>query len=130
MGQDELGQPGGAEDVDLELVAGFVQGHVFQRAVGAVAGVVDQDVDAACLGEDLLDTGLHGCVVGDVHRQGADAGLGEVLHPFDAPGGGVDRVAEPCEFNAVASPIPDEPPVTRATLPAVVLIILGSFRRT
>jgi hypothetical protein len=45
-GPDELGEPGRAEDVDLELVAGLGQGHIFQRAVGTVAGVVDHDVDA------------------------------------------------------------------------------------
>ena len=122
VGQDELGEPGGAEDVDLELVAGLGQGHVFERAVGAVAGVVDQHVDAAFFGEDLLDPGLHRLVVGDVHRQRADTGRGEVLHPLYPPSRGVGRVAEFLELKAVASPIPEEPPVTSATLVDKVVI--------
>ena len=41
--------------------------HVLERAVRAVAGVVDEDVDPAGVGDDLLDAGDHRGVVRDVH---------------------------------------------------------------
>jgi hypothetical protein len=61
--QDELGESRGAEHVDFELAAGFFHRYVFDGAVGAVAGVVDQDVDAALLGEDPVDPGPHRLMV-------------------------------------------------------------------
>ena len=91
--QDELSESRGAEHVDFELAAGFFHRYVFDGAVGAVAGVVDQDVDAALLGEDPVDPGPHRLLVGDVHCQRADTGLGEVSHALDPPGRGVDGVA-------------------------------------
>jgi len=79
-------------------VPGLGQRHVLDGAVGAVAGAVDQDVDPALFGEDALDSGLHGFLVGDIHRQGADARGGEVIHAFCSPGRGVGGVAEFSQF--------------------------------
>lgn len=42
--QDQLGHPGKAKDVHLELAPALGQVHLFQRPEGPVAGVVDQDV--------------------------------------------------------------------------------------
>ena len=89
-GQDELDQPGGAEQVHVELAAGLVQRHVLDGSVGAVAGVVDQDVDAAGLGEDLLDAQRGRFLVGDVHGERSDAALAQVGHPVGAAGHAVD----------------------------------------
>ena len=47
--QDELRQPGQAEDINLQLPAGFFDGHVLDGAEGAVTGIVDQDVDPASM---------------------------------------------------------------------------------
>jgi hypothetical protein len=96
--QDELGQPSRAEDVDLELVASLVHRDVLNRAVGAVAGVVHEHVNATRVGNDLFDSGLQRGVVGDVHGDGVDARLGEVVRALDAAGGGVDGVAGLGEF--------------------------------
>ena len=93
-GQDELGQAGQAEDVDLELAARLGQRHILDRAVGAVAGVVDEHVDPAGLGDDPLDERRERGVVGDVDAGDLDAGLGQRGHPVHAPGGGVDAVPE------------------------------------
>ena len=92
--QHELRQAHRAEHVDVELAARLVERHVLDGAVGAIAGVVDQDVDAAGLGDDLLDTGAHGVVVGDVHRQRPDAAARELLEALGAARGAVDGVAE------------------------------------
>ena len=54
MRGDELGEARQTEDVDLELAAGLVDRDVLDGAVGAVAGVVDQDVDASGLLQDCL----------------------------------------------------------------------------
>ena len=79
--QRQLGEPDRAEHVDLELAAALVDLDVFQCAVRAVAGVVDQHVDAAGLLDDARYAVLHGLVVRDVHRQWVDAVLGELLEP-------------------------------------------------
>ncbi len=92
-GQDELDQAGGAEEIHLELAASFLQRHVLDSAVGAVARVVHQDVDAAGLGEDLLDAQSRGFVVGDIHREGLDAALAQVLHPIGTAGHAVHQEA-------------------------------------
>ena len=69
----ELDEPREPEDVDLELPSRLVDRHVLDRAVGPVAGVVDQDVDAALLVDHPLDAGDHRRVVGDVHGEGVHA---------------------------------------------------------
>jgi len=50
-----LDEAGGAEEVDLELVAGVIEWHVFGCAVEPESGAVDEYVDPALLGNDLLD---------------------------------------------------------------------------
>ena len=77
-------EPRQAEDVDLELPPGLVDRHVLDGAVGPVARVVDQHVDATLLVDDPLHAGDHRRVVGDVHREGVHASLGEPGHPVDA----------------------------------------------
>ena len=98
MRGDELGEAPQTEDVDLELAAGLVDRDVLDGPVGAVAGVVDQDVDAAGLLQDAVHAGVHGGVVGHVHGQRADAVSGQGLETVSAAGGAVDDVAQRLEL--------------------------------
>ena len=49
--------------------------HLVEHGVAGDAGIVDQDVDRAEIGLDLLDAGDAGVVVGDRPFVGLDAGL-------------------------------------------------------
>ena len=93
-----MGEASQAEDVDLELAAGLVDRDVLDGPVGAVAGVVDQDVDAAGLLQDAVDAGAHGGVVGHVHGQRADAIGGQGLETVGTTGRTVDDVAQRLEL--------------------------------
>ena len=62
------------------------------------SGVVDEDVDAPGLADDLFGPGLQRGIVGDVHGDRVDAGVLQMLHAFDAAGAGVHGVAGPGEF--------------------------------
>ena len=95
---DQLGEATQAEDVDLELTAGLVDRDVLDGPVGAVAGVVDQDVDAAGLLQDAVHAGGHRGVVGHVHGQRADTVGGQGLEAVGAAGRTVDDVAQRLEF--------------------------------
>jgi hypothetical protein len=53
--QDRLGHPHDAVDVDVEDVLRLPDGELLGGAVGADAGVVDQDVDAPEPVDHLLD---------------------------------------------------------------------------
>ncbi len=90
--QDGLGRPGGCEDIDLELGVALVRGNVFEGAVGAVAGIVDQDVDAALFLDDAVE-GAGGGVVGDVQGERAYALRLQVAKALQAAGGSVRDVA-------------------------------------
>ena len=117
MGEDELGEAREAEEVDLELVAGVVEGDVLHRAEEAEAGVVDEDVDAATLGGDALGGGGEVFLAGDVHLEGDGAEVFEVAHVLDAAGCGVDGVALAEEALGGRLAMPADAPVTR-TVPA------------
>ena len=80
--------------VHLEPTPGFLHGHVLQCAVQPVAGVVDQHINASGVGNDHLNQRHHGLVVGDIDRSGADTAIGQIRHPIDSPGTGIDGVAE------------------------------------
>ena len=87
---DQLNEPGQAEDVHLELAARLAQRHVFDRAVGAVAGVVDQHVDPPGRGDDLLDAVGDGRLVGEIHPEDPHAELAELTHRLQTPRDGVN----------------------------------------
>jgi hypothetical protein len=53
----------------------------------------DQHVDPPGLGDDLLDAGRDGFVVGDVHAEDPHAEFGELLHRLETPRDGVDGEA-------------------------------------
>ena len=94
VGRHELDQPGQAEDVDLELAPRLVDRDVLDRAVRAVAGVVDQHVEPRpCSPRIRSMPAGHRGVVGDVHRERGDAGLRQRLHPVDPARHGVRREA-------------------------------------
>ena len=64
--QRRLGHPHGAEDVGLQLVAELVLGQLLDEPEVPVAGVVDDDVEAAEVLVGLLDGGEVRVPVGDV----------------------------------------------------------------
>jgi hypothetical protein len=61
-GCDQLHEAGKSENIDLELAAGFVKGDVFHSSVGAVAGIIKEDIDAALFGTDSLGRPYDGTV--------------------------------------------------------------------
>ena len=96
--EDELGEPREPEDVDLELAAGLLHRHVLERAVGPVAGVVHEHVDAALL--------ARGCArrprsstrhPSRPSRSRAPRGP-RARHAVDAARGAVHGEAAACEF--------------------------------
>ena len=54
--------------IGFEEMAQFVELHLLERAGERVAGAVDQHVDTAVLGVDLLDESSYGRLVGDIER--------------------------------------------------------------
>ena len=118
-GQNELGEAGGPKTLTTNCSRAADRGTSSSAHTNRTGGV-DQDVDTTFLGEDLLDAGLHRSVVADVHRQGLDAPLAECSIRSIA---GLPRTswASSRNFSAVASPIPDEPPVTNATFAAILI---------
>jgi hypothetical protein len=94
--QRRLGDPQRAEHVRLDLVAGVLLGQLFDEAELAVAGVVDDDVQAPEMLVGLLDGREVGGAIGDVQLQGQN----RVPEPLDQRGqrcgvarGGGDLVA-------------------------------------
>ena len=116
-GSDQLGEPGQAEHVDLELAPRLVDRDVLDRAVGAVAGVVHEYVDPALLVDDPLRRRLTiDVVVGDVHREDRDAvaSRGAAIRSTRRATAYTSKPAFRSRW-AVSSPMPLDPPVTRAT---------------
>ena len=102
------------------------------KPLTAIAGVVDQDVDAALAGRDLLERAIDRGAVRDVEAQGhrRPAGRRHQLHGLDGRrlvGRVVDHHprarARPAP-TAMARPMPREPPVTTATLPSSSRVML------
>jgi hypothetical protein len=78
--QDELGEAGGAEDVDLHPAARLVLVYVLDGTVGAVADVGDQHVDPAGFGGAVDDAAEGDQLGGDrfaetLRRAGDQRGL-------------------------------------------------------
>jgi hypothetical protein len=73
------------------LAARLLERHVFDCTVGAISGIVDEDIDVIGLRQDLLDSGGRGFVVGDVHGERLDAPLSERLHAIGAASNPVDK---------------------------------------
>ncbi|MNH93937.1 hypothetical protein D3C73_465470 [compost metagenome] len=99
-----MDQPDRAKDVDVELGARLFHLHVLDGTIGAIAGIVDEDVDATEFGDDGFDPGLHGSVISHVHRQNFDTGLRQTLHVTDTARGAVNRVAEFLELEGSGFP--------------------------
>ena len=85
--QHELAHPRQPEHVDLELAPGHLDGDVLDRTEDRVAGVVDEDVDAAVLGDDIVDEGHHRVVVAHVDDVRGHPLRAEGLEALEAPGG-------------------------------------------
>ena len=125
-GQQREDQPHRAEVVDLHRPLVVVEAVVGEadRAADRAAGVVDEDVDPAVVGEDLVGHPLDVLGVGHVAAVdvGDPAGGLDLLpwSPRACPSSG--RRAAPCApasatLTAVALPIPEEAPVISTTLP-------------
>ena len=94
--QRGLGDPQRTEQVGLELGAGLGLGELLDHAELAVAGVVDDDVEAAEVLVRPRDGGEVGVAVGDVELRSAGpvaVALDEVLEGGGVAGGGGDGVA-------------------------------------
>jgi len=83
----------------------------FGRCI-ADAGIVDKEVDASSFGQHFIDQFRHGCVIGHVAGQHANA-----IGSFggSATAGAKDLEARLLEGLAVTRPMPVDAPVTRAT---------------
>ena len=93
MRQHQLGEAREAEEVHLELAACLVNGDIFNGAVGSVARVVDEHVNAAFCVNDLLYGGFHGFFIGNVQAERFYTLGGELFNLLNAAGGTVDGVA-------------------------------------
>ena len=69
----------------------FGQVHFFQRAEGAVPGIVDQDVYPPAFLQNAADGGAHRIIVRHVQRQDMDSEGLQRLHPVHAAGPGIDQ---------------------------------------
>jgi len=70
-GQDGVDHSGAAEEIGFKDRFGLFEGDFFGEAVDDEPGVVDEDVDSACDGEDFFDAGVDGVVGGYVEGQQA-----------------------------------------------------------
>ncbi|GAA2784821.1 hypothetical protein GCM10020219_065420 [Nonomuraea dietziae] len=90
VGQRGLDHPHRAEQVGLQLVAQVLLGQLLDRAHLGVAGVVDDDVEAAEVFLGPLDALKDGGLVGDVQLQRKHRvamGGGQLVEAFGGPGG-------------------------------------------
>lgn len=97
-GDGELGEVEGGEEVELEHVAdGFVVG-LPGGLIEADAGVVDEDIDAAVVGEGGFDEVAAKIRVGEVAGDGEVAGLSGMGLGGDGAGGESEAGAALGEF--------------------------------
>src|SRR5437868_1142881 len=90
-----LGHPQGPEEVGLDLRPRLFLAELLHHAELAVAGVVDDDVEAAEPLTRMTHSGENGVTVGDVERDGQDAVAvfrEEVVELGDVASGGRDLV--------------------------------------
>ena len=114
-GQQQLGEVHRTQHVDLEQPLERTERQVLQRAALGLPGVVDQDVGVQVLGGERAHEAVDRVRVAQVERP--------VAHPFDPVGVGdpvgarlVPITSWPRSRSiwAVARPMPEEAPVTRA----------------
>ncbi|MCY1243752.1 hypothetical protein D9M72_567840 [compost metagenome] len=91
--EQRAGQADDGEDVGLELPADVLRAAVQQRAHGAVAGVVDQHVEAPGFHLQACDELGDGRLVVDVQAHAVEAGEVQAGDVLIAPGAGPDLVA-------------------------------------
>ena len=106
-------------EIGVDHLAPLLRLHAVEHGVAGDAGVVDQDVDRAEIGLDLLQAGRAGVERGDIPFEDGDAGLGlELLRRLVvAAVVGGDLVARAFSAFEIAAPMPRVPPVTSATVP-------------
>lgn len=116
-GRAQVGGQNAVELLDRELGEGFEE---------ADPDVVDQDVDVALCGEELLHACFEALGVGDVHLAEAGAGFGCGLGAEDGIDVAEDHLS-PCRAKAstIPFPIPWAPPVTNTRL----FMVFGFFHK-
>ena len=87
------------EHVHFKLTLGFLDAHVLDSAVRAVAGIVDEHVDATFFGDEFLECGVDTLSIGHVHFQRCHTVLLEVFHLVHATRCAVHFVSLLCEFD-------------------------------
>ena len=107
-----------ADDVDVENVMPFVVRVVLDRSLGADAGVGDHDVDPMLAGDDLGDRCAGPTPGLRHHTPNVTDRLLLRGRPVVADPSSSTRAPRAASACAVASPIPDEPPVMHATRPS------------
>ena len=65
------------QHIDVVLLGELLRGERLGRAEHHMAGIVDEDIDAAALGDDLLDGSVGRSLGLDVELDRADVGAGE-----------------------------------------------------
>ena len=101
-----------AEEVGLHLRAGFGDGAVFDRPHQGPAGIVHDRIETAGFLHNGGDGARDRVIVVYVHGEHIDA----VETGGLAPAGAEHAPAPRARWRAMASPIPEEAPVTRTTL--------------
>ncbi len=87
-----MNQASETENVDLKLSAALIQGHLFERAIGAVARVIDEHVYPSGFLQNGLHGGCHRGVISDIQRQQTCTGKSQWLHPVHASRPSIDDV--------------------------------------
>ena len=91
--QDQPAEFRQAEEVNLQLGARLGFGHILHGAEVAVAGIVDQHVDAPFGGDDRFNAAAALLRNGNVQADRGHAVPPERLHGLDPPGRGIDLMA-------------------------------------
>ena len=104
LGQHELCEAHGSEDVGLKLTPGGVQRNGLDRTALAVSGVVDEHAHRTALLLDGVHRRAHRRVIGDVERERPAAGLCEIGDRLGATRGGVHLPARAREAQRGRAP--------------------------
>jgi len=92
-GQRRLNHVRYSKDIHLELVAGCIQGYFFNRAVEAIARIVDQDINTPALRDNLRHKGINTLAFRQVESVHMSPLLFEITHRIKTTRTGMYLVA-------------------------------------
>ena len=98
--EDGTGEIERAFEIGLEHDIPIVARHAHGECVAGDAGIVDQNVATAEVGEDLIARLLHGVEVGDIHRVGLGNSWRRSVYGIRRAGGVGFRAADDGDFRA------------------------------